>query len=285
MTLPKLLALARHGDEAVPCNPVAGAQRDPQMSVKETFAGHIVVHHSMRRLPFTFERYEDMSLKSRNCVSLVCVISLITLPGCTTTNPYTGEQQVSKAAIGTGLGAAAGAAIGAIAGGDSSKERRKKALIGAGVGAIAGGGVGYYMDVQEAKLREQLRGTGVSVTRVGDEIMLNMPGNVTFATNSADIKSNFYGVLDSVSLVLKEYNKTVVEVAGHTDDRGADSYNQTLSERRANSVARYLSSRGIEGMRLITVGYGESRPTADNATAGGREQNRRVELTLAPITG
>jgi outer membrane protein OmpA-like peptidoglycan-associated protein len=226
-----------------------------------------------------------MSLKSRNFVSLVCVISLITLPGCTTTNPYTGEQQVSKAAIGTGLGAAAGAAIGAIAGGDSSKERRKKALIGAGVGAIAGGGVGYYMDVQEAKLREQLQGTGVSVTRVGDEIMLNMPGNVTFATNSADIKSNFYGVLDSVSLVLKEYNKTVVEVAGHTDDRGADSYNQTLSERRANSVARYLSSRGIEGMRLITVGYGESRPTADNATAGGREQNRRVELTLAPITG
>jgi len=239
----------------------------------------------MRYLLFKFEEYQDMCLKSRNFVSLVCVISLITLPGCTTTNPYTGEQQVSKAAIGSGLGAAAGAAIGAIAGGDSSKERRKKALIGAGVGAIAGGGVGYYMDVQEAKLREQLQGTGVSVTRIGDEIMLNMPGNVTFATNSTDIKSNFYGVLDSVSLVLKEYDKTVVEVAGHTDDRGAEAYNQTLSERRADSVARYLSSRGIEGMRLIPVGYGESRPTADNATAGGREQNRRVELTLAPITG
>lgn len=223
--------------------------------------------------------------KSGNLVSLLCVITLINLSGCTTTNPYTGEQQISKAAIGTGLGAAAGAAIGAVAGGDSSKERRKKALIGAGVGAIAGGGVGYYMDVQEAKLREQLRGTGVSVTRVGDEIMLNMPGNVTFATNSTDIQSNFYGVLDSVSLVLKEYDKTVVEVAGHTDDQGAESYNQTLSERRAGSVARYLSSRGIDGMRLITVGYGEFRPSADNATAAGREQNRRVELTLAPITG
>lgn len=223
--------------------------------------------------------------KSGNLVSLLCVITLINLSGCTTTNPYTGEQQISKAAIGTGLGAAAGAAIGAVAGGDSSKERRKKALIGAGVGAIAGGGVGYYMDVQEAKLREQLRGTGVSVTRVGDEIMLNMPGNVTFATNSTDIQSNFYGVLDSVSLVLEEYDKTVVEVAGHTDDQGAESYNQTLSERRAGSVARYLSSRGIDGMRLITVGYGEFRPAADNATAAGREQNRRVELTLAPITG
>jgi outer membrane protein OmpA-like peptidoglycan-associated protein len=223
--------------------------------------------------------------QSRKVVNLICVISLIALPGCTTTNPYTGERQVSKAAIGTGLGAAAGAAIGAIAGGDSSKERRKKALIGAGVGAVAGGSVGYYMDVQEAKLRQQLQGTGVSVTRVGDEIMLNMPGNVTFATNSADIKSDFYGVLDSVSLVLKEYDKTVVEVAGHTDDRGADTYNQSLSERRADSVAQYLRSRGLDGMRLITIGYGESRPKAANSTAAGREQNRRVELTLAPITG
>jgi outer membrane protein OmpA-like peptidoglycan-associated protein len=285
MTLPKLLAQARHVDGAIPRNPVAAAQRGLQRSVKETSAERPVVHHWMPYLLFKFEEYEDMCLQSRNFVSLVCVISLITLPACTTTNPYTGEQQVSKAAIGTGLGAAAGAAIGAIAGGDSSRERRKKALIGAGVGAIAGGGVGYYMDVQEAKLREQLQGTGVSVTRIGDEIMLNMPGNVTFATNSTDIKSNFYGVLDSVSLVLKEYDKTVVEVAGHTDDRGADSYNQTLSERRADSVARYLSSRGIDGMRLIPVGYGESRPAADNATAGGREQNRRVELTLAPITG
>jgi len=223
--------------------------------------------------------------KSTNFATLIFVSSLISLPGCTTTNPYTGERQLSKATIGTGIGAASGATIGALTGGDSSKERRRNALIGAGVGAIAGGGVGYYMDVQEAKLREQLQGTGVSVTRVGDEIVLNMPGNVTFATNSADVRADFYNVLDSVSLVLKKYDKTVIEVAGHTDDRGAETYNQSLSERRALSVAHYFQSRGVDGRRLVTIGYGESHPVADNATPGGREQNRRVELTLAPITG
>ena len=224
-----------------------------------------------------------MYRKLRNFINLVSIAALATLSGCTT-NPYTGEQQASKAAIGAGIGAAAGAAVGALSGGHS-KERRKKALIGTGVGALAGGGVGYYMDVQEAKLREQLQGTGVGVTRVGDEIILNMPGNVTFATNSADVKSNFYGVLNSVSLVLKEYEKTVIEVAGHTDNRGSDTYNQSLSVRRAASVSQYLGAQGLEHMRLITVGYGELRPIADNDTDAGRQQNRRVELTLAPITG
>lgn len=219
----------------------------------------------------------------RNFINLVSIAALTMLPGCTT-NPYTGEQQASKAAIGAGIGAAAGAAVGALSGGHS-KERRKKALIGAGVGALAGGSVGYYMDVQEAKLRAQLEGTGVGVTRVGDEIILNMPGNVTFATNSADVKSNFYSVLNSVSLVLEEYEKTVVEVAGHTDNRGSETYNQSLSVRRAASVGQYLGTQGLEHMRLITVGYGESRPIADNDTDAGRQQNRRVELTLAPITG
>ena len=219
----------------------------------------------------------------RNFINLASIAAISMLLGCTT-NPYTGEQQASKAAIGAGIGAAAGAAVGALSGGHS-KERRKKALIGAGVGALAGGSVGYYMDVQEAKLRAQLQGTGVGVTRVGDEIILNMPGNVTFSTNSADVKSNFYGVLNSVSLVLKEYEKTVIEVAGHTDNRGSETYNQSLSVRRAASVSQYLGTQGLEHMRLITVGYGELRPIADNDTNAGRQQNRRVELTLAPITG
>ncbi len=225
-----------------------------------------------------------MYQQSRYFIKLISIASMSMLLGCTI-NPYTGEKQASKASIGVGIGAFAGAAVGALAGGGSSKERRKKALIGAGVGALAGGGVGYYMDVQETKLRAQLEGTGVSVTRVGEEIILNLPGNVTFATNNADVKSNFYGVLNSVSLVLKEYNKTVIEVAGHTDSSGSESYNQSLSVQRANSVGQYLGTQGLEHMRLITVGYGESYPVADNKSAAGRQQNRRVELTLSPITG
>ncbi len=205
------------------------------------------------------------------------------LIGCTTTNPYTRDQEVSKATKGAGIGAVAGAVVGAISG-DDSKERRKRALIGAGVGALAGGGIGYYMDVQEKKLRDQLEGTGVSVTRVGNEIILNMPGNITFATDSSNINANFYDVLNSVTLVLKEFEKTVIIVAGHTDSTGADSYNQQLSERRAGSVAQYLRSQGISDMRVIVEGYGESRPIASNDTAQGRQMNRRVELTLSPIT-
>jgi outer membrane protein OmpA-like peptidoglycan-associated protein len=163
-------------------------------------------------------------------------------------------------------------------------DKLQNALIGAGVGALAGGGVGYYMDVQEAKLRQQLQGTGVSVTRIGDNITLNMPGNVTFKTDSYDLNAGFFKVLDSVGLVLKEYDKTLIEVAGHTDSTGAAEYNQALSERRAQTVATYLAGKGLMEQRIITIGVGETRPVATNDTAEGRQLNRRVELTLAPIT-
>jgi outer membrane protein OmpA-like peptidoglycan-associated protein len=203
--------------------------------------------------------------------------------GCTTLNPYTQEQQTSKAAKGAGIGAAAGAVAGWVSG-DDRKERKRRALLGLGIGGLTGGSIGYYMDVQEAKLRQQLQGTGVSVTRVGDNITLNMPGNVTFATDSASLNPSFHGVLDSVGLVLKEYEKTIVEVAGHTDDTGSEQYNQSLSERRAGAVAQYLQGRGVNPQRLVTIGVGESRPVAPNSTPEGRQQNRRVELTLAPLT-
>lgn len=205
------------------------------------------------------------------------------IAGCSTVNPYTGDRQTSKLAKGAGIGAAVGAVAGWISG-DDSKERRRRALIGAGVGGLAGGSIGYYMDVQEAKLRQQLQGTGVSVTRNGNDITLNMPGNVTFRSDSADLNQAFFGVLDSVALVLKEYDKTLVEVAGHTDDTGGEAYNQTLSEKRAATVGQYLRTRGINGQRVITVGAGETRPVASNATPDGRQKNRRVELTLAPLT-
>ena len=213
--------------------------------------------------------------------SVVVAFSMaLTLSACSTINPYTQEQQTSKAAKGAAIGAAAGAVVGLLTKGD----KLQNALIGAGVGGLAGGGVGYYMDVQEAKLRQKLQGTGVSVTRIGDNITLNLPSGITFASDSADLNAQFFNVLDGVNLVLKEYDKTVIEVAGHTDSTGTDQYNQALSERRAQSVAGYLASHGVKSQRLITIGAGESRPIASNDTDQGRSANRRVELTIVPIT-
>jgi outer membrane protein OmpA-like peptidoglycan-associated protein len=203
--------------------------------------------------------------------------------GCETLDPYTGESETSKATKGALIGAAAGAVVG-LASGDDAVDRRQRALIGAGVGALAGGSVGYYMDRQEAKLRAELEGTGVSVTRIGDNITLNMPGNITFATDSADLNASFLEVLGGVTKVLKEFDQTVVEVAGHTDSTGTDEYNQGLSLRRADSVSQYFTSRNISSQRLITVGMGEMRPVADNGTANGRQTNRRVEITMVPLT-
>ena len=203
------------------------------------------------------------------------------LVACSTVNPYTEEKQTSKAAIGAGIGAASGAVIGLLTA--DSKDRQKNALIGAGLGALAGGGIGYYMDVQEAKLRQRLRGSGVSVTRSGNQIILNMPGNITFATGSPNINANFYDVLNAVAVVLKEYNKTTVDVIGHTDSVGSADYNQRLSENRARSVAEYLAGQGILPARLLVAGRGESQPIASNSTPEGRAQNRRVNIQISPI--
>jgi outer membrane protein OmpA-like peptidoglycan-associated protein len=215
--------------------------------------------------------------------TLLALVAAMTVAGCQTTDAYTGEKKVNNTSKGAGIGALAGAVLGA-ATGDNSKERRKRALIGAGVGALAGAGVGAYMDRQEAKLRAQLQGTGVSVTRNGNDLILNMPGNITFKTASADLNANFFKVLDSVSLVLKEFDKTIIDVEGHTDSDGSDSYNQQLSLNRANSVGTYLQSHGVNGQRIMTYGAGEARPIASNSTADGKQQNRRVELKLQPIT-
>jgi len=214
-------------------------------------------------------------------LSLLSACSSIN-PYVHTNDPYTGEKQISKLVIGAGVGAAAGAVVGLITG-DDSRERRKHALIGAGVGALAGGSIGYYMDVQEAKLRQRLAGTGVSVTREGDNIFLNMPGHITFDVDSADINSDFYNVLNSVTLVVQEYDKTLIEVMGHTDSTGSDVYNQALSERRSRSVANYFQSREVTPLRLGAYGHGERYPVATNETDQGRAMNRRVEIALVPL--
>jgi outer membrane protein OmpA-like peptidoglycan-associated protein len=217
---------------------------------------------------------------------LAVVGVVLVATGCETLDPYTGDEQMSKSTKGALIGAAAGAVVG-LASGDDAVERRQRALLGAGVGALTGGLVGNYMDRQEAKLRAELEGTGVSVTRTGpkgENITLNMPGNVTFATNSADLNPAFFDVLKSVGKVLKEFEQTIVEVAGHTDSTGTDAYNQGLSERRAGTVSQYLQSRGLIAQRMITVGMGENMPVADNGTESGRQANRRVEITMVPLT-
>jgi outer membrane protein OmpA-like peptidoglycan-associated protein len=224
-----------------------------------------------------------MNFNKRFCVGVASVLAAALLAGCYTMDPYTNDKKVSKTTKGAGIGALAGAVAGMISGSDS-RERRKRALIGAGVGAVAGGAAGNYMDRQEAKLRSKLQGTGVSVTRQDKNITLNMPGNVTFATNSSDLRPEFFDTLNSVVSVLKEFDKTILEVAGHTDSTGDDAYNMALSQRRAGSVAQYLQSQGILANRMLTVGAGETRPIAPNDTDTGRQANRRVELTLEPLT-
>ena len=233
--------------------------------------------HTNRKLRWSF-----MNTRTTKLV-LTVTTAMVFITGCETLDPYTREEKTSQATKGALIGAGIGAVVGLISG-DDAVERRQHALIGAGVGALAGGAVGAYQDRQEAALRAELEGTGVSVTRIGDNITLNMPGNITFATNSSDLSPAFFDVLNSVGTVLDEFDQTVVEVAGHTDSTGSDAYNQGLSERRAASVATYLRSRGVIAERLITVGMGESRPVAENSTDSGRQANRRVEITMVPVT-
>ena len=223
-----------------------------------------------------------MNIRSQKLI-LATIVMTVFVSACETLDAYTREEQMSSATKGALIGAAAGVAVGLMSG-DDAVERRQHALIGAGIGALAGGSIGYYMDKQEAELRAELEGTGVSVVRDGDNITLSMPGNVTFATNSSDLSPAFFDVLNSVGKVLAEYEQTVVEVAGHTDSTGSDAYNQGLSDRRANSVSGYLSGQGVIDQRLITLGMGESRPVADNGSEAGRQANRRVEITMVPVT-
>ncbi|MBS3652173.1 OmpA family protein [Pseudaminobacter sp. 19-2017] len=214
---------------------------------------------------------------------VVAVVAAAAFLGACTTDPYTGEQKISNTAGGVALGAGLGALAGMAVGG-SKVAQRNAVLIGAGVGALAGGAIGATMDKNEAELRAQLQGTGVSVTRVGDQIILNMPSDITFGVDQDAIRSDFYPVLNSVALVLKRYRQTLVDVYGHTDSTGSDSHNFDLSQRRALSVANYLNAQGVDQRRFAVTGFGETRPVASNASDAGRAQNRRVEIQLSPLT-
>ena len=208
------------------------------------------------------------------------LLTVFVVSGCSI-DPYTGEEKASNTGKGAGIGAVTGAVLGAAV--SSKKDRGKGALTGAAVGAAAGGGIGYYMDRQEKVLRQQLEGTGVRVQRNGDNIKLIMPGNITFAFNSDQLEPNFIDPLDSVALVVKEYKDTAIEIKGYTDSVGSFEYNQQLSERRAQSVARQLQNQGVAAGRVRTSGYGPRYPIASNDTESGRAQNRRVEIDLIPL--
>ena len=211
-------------------------------------------------------------------LSLVLALSV---GACTNQDATTDKKEVSTATMGAVGGALAGAVLGNQVKG-SKNTRQNARIAGVLAGAAIGGGIGNYMDKQEETLRQKLRSSGVSVTRKGDLIVLNMPGAITFESGKSTISPNFNQVLDSVAEVLKEYKDTGIEVSGHTDNKGKSEANQVLSKQRADIVAAHFRSKGVAGNRITAVGYGQSQPIADNNSDEGRGQNRRVEVVLTP---
>ena len=205
--------------------------------------------------------------------------------GCTTTDPYRSGPIRNNTGTGAIAGAVGGALLGYLTNTSDSEQGRRNALIGAGVGALAGAGIGNYMDRQQRELEQQLSGSGVGVKRQGDNLVLIMPGDVTFDTNQSSIQGRFHAVLDDVATVFNRYDQSLVDIIGHADSDGSDSYNLDLSRRRAESVAAYLNQRGVDANRIYYEGRGESQPIASNATADGKAQNRRVEILIQPFTG
>ena len=208
----------------------------------------------------------------------LAALSLLGVTACVT-DPNTGERKISRTAIGGVGGAGLGYLLGGLIGGKTAR------IVGAGIGGVAGGVVGYQLDQQIRELDEATEGTGVDVTETpdGTGILVNLP-DVTFAVDSTTISPSFRAALDEVAASLQKYPNSLVDVMGHTDSTGSDAYNLDLSRRRAESVANYLTSRGVSRARLETIGYGEQYPRADNTTEQGRALNRRVEIRITPIT-
>ena len=196
---------------------------------------------------------------------IIAATALAVLSGCASQNPYDNQGQAQNS-------------------GGISKTAKYGGL-GALAGAVASAGYGYYADKQEAALRASMANTGVEVQRQGDTIKLVMPGNITFATDSSAIASSFYAPLNNLAGSLKQYNQNVIEIVGYTDSTGSRQHNMDLSQQRAQSVATYLTSQGVDASHLSVRGAGPDSPIASNADVNGRAQNRRVEVNLKPIPG
>jgi outer membrane protein OmpA-like peptidoglycan-associated protein len=251
-----------------------------KLSIRQPLDHHLFNRARQQRAPTAINTGRYPMILSRRLSTATATLALLAVAGCTT-DPVTGEQRVSKAAIGAAIGGALGAGGGALVGG---RRNRTETIVGAGIGAIAGGAVGGYMDRQERELRERTAGTDVQVVRQGDDIVLNMPSGITFATNSYSVQPQFRSTLDDVARTLASYDQTFIDVYGHTDSTGGDAINVPLSENRARAVADYLAGRGVKMARIGTQGFGSSRPIASNDTPEGRQENRRVEIKIVPVT-
>lgn len=224
-------------------------------------------------------------MRAKLAVASISLAALLGATACTTTDPYSTSPNRNNTGTGAIAGALGGALLGYLTNTSNGEQGRKNALIGAGVGALAGAGVGQYMDRQQRALEAELSGTGVGVARQGDTLVLRMPSDVTFATNQSSIDSRFLPVLADVARVLNEYDRSMVDVIGHTDSSGGDAINQPLSERRASSVAAYLMNNGVIRERLYVAGNSARNPIGDNNTVEGKAKNRRVEILIRPFTG
>ena len=224
-------------------------------------------------------------MRSKLLLTGATVAILLGGGACTTTDPYSSMPRRNDTGTGAIAGAVGGALLGYLTNTSNSEEGRKNALIGAGIGALGGAAVGQYMDRQQRELEAELSGSGVGVARQGDNLVLRMPSDVTFASNQSSISTPFYATLDDVAGVLNRYDQSIVDIVGHADSDGADDYNLNLSRQRASSVAQYLVSRNVLADRLYVDGRGESAPIASNASAEGKAQNRRVEILIRPFRG
>lgn len=214
-----------------------------------------------------------MKLRTMLCSA---ALSALVLVGCAANDP---NRSTKTGAV---VGGIAGALIG------SEMGNTEGAVIGGAVGALAGGGVGRYMDRQrdelEAQLADERAREELRITEMeGDALRVGVASDATFGFDSAELKTDARSTYERIAGVLNDFDKTVIHVVGHTDSTGAELYNQGLSERRANAVARYMRSRGLDGDRLVVEGRGESEPLASNDTEAGRERNRRVDIVIKPV--